>query len=261
MNILITNDDGIKSIGLWTLAQEVAKLGQVYVVAPDRDQSGVGTSLTLHGSVGVTPITPPISNSNILKTYEVAGTPSDSCVLGIEKLVGPVDLVISGINKGSNLGDDVLVSGTVGAALQGFVRGIHSIAISLDSLENPIFDIAAKFTRLVVMQLLIERSTQPFFLNINVPNVALENIKDVNVTCLALKTASEIVKEETFGQRKRYRISRTRLVNKRQKKGTDQWAVDHNRISITPLHVNLTAPDQIQELKKHHKDLLSKLLH
>ena len=260
LKILITNDDGVNSLGLWALAKEMASLGQLYVVAPDRDQSGVGTSLTLRAPIRATPISPLINNINVVETYAVEGTPADSCVLGIEKLAGRVDLVISGINIGSNLGEDVLVSGTVGAALQGFVREIHSIAISVDSEQNPIFNVAAKITRLVVMQLLRKPSPQPFFFNINVPNVPVEKIEDVEITGLGLKTGSEIVEEGKDSRRKYYWISRARAVNQKQKKGTDQWAVNHNRISITPLHVNLTALDQIKSLKKQQKELLSKLL-
>ena len=115
MKILVTNDDGISSPGLWALAESLKELGEVVVVAPDRQQSGVGSSVTLHHAVRMAPT---MFNREGIKSYAVEGTPGDSVILATEKLVeGKIDLLVSGINTGSNLGNDVFVSGTVGAAL------------------------------------------------------------------------------------------------------------------------------------------------
>ena len=115
MKILVTNDDGISSPGLWALAESLKEIGEVVVVAPDRQQSGVGSSVTLHHAVRMAPT---MFNREGIKSYAVEGTPGDSVILATEKLVeGKIDLLVSGINTGSNLGNDVFVSGTVGAAL------------------------------------------------------------------------------------------------------------------------------------------------
>ena len=132
MKILLTNDDGIGAPGLWAAAEALRQVGELFVVAPHQEQSGVGASLTLHSSLNVSTYSAEDvalklggdgKDGHPLIAYSVEGTPGDSCILGLENLVGAVDLVVSGINSGSNLGWDVLVSGTVGAAIQGYVRG------------------------------------------------------------------------------------------------------------------------------------------
>ena len=160
MKILLTNDDGIHASGLWAAARSLSAVGEVAVVAPDREQSGVGASMTLHAPVFAHQVpaeqyllqyapgddSPPRSADavfepsddagldlpNPINAWAVQGTPADSCILALEQLVNPKpDLVVSGINRGSNMGWDVIVSGTVGAAIQGFVRGYPTIAISV----------------------------------------------------------------------------------------------------------------------------------
>ena len=131
MKVLITNDDGIRSPGLWAAVEALKDAGEIFVVAPDREQSGVGASLTLHAPIRASEVPPAVKGGmNDIRAYSVEGTPADCCVLALEKLAGPVDLLVSGINQGSNLGEDILISGTIGAALQGYVRGYPSIAIS-----------------------------------------------------------------------------------------------------------------------------------
>ena len=120
MKILITNDDGIYARGLWCLAEALRQVGDVTVCAPDREQSGVGTAVSLHTPVRVNSVVPQVAD---IPTYAVEGTPSDSVVLALESLMpGGVDLLFSGINEGANLGNDALISGTIGAALQGYFR-------------------------------------------------------------------------------------------------------------------------------------------
>ena len=119
MKVLVTNDDGVNSPGLCAVAGALCDMAEVVVVAPDRDQSGVGPALTLRAPVRATKVAPLVGG---VTTYSVEGTPADSVVVGLEKLVGAVDLVVAGINIGANLGSDVLLSGTVGAAFQGYHR-------------------------------------------------------------------------------------------------------------------------------------------
>ena len=125
MKILVTNDDGVEAPGLWKMVGALKSLGEVVVAAPDRDQSGIGSARTLLDVVKVREVTnPPIEG---IKTFAIEGTPADCVILAVEMLSpGKFDIVLSGINEGSNLGMDILVSGTVGAAIQGYYREMHS---------------------------------------------------------------------------------------------------------------------------------------
>ena len=132
--ILATNDDGVYAPGLWASVQALREVGDVVVAAPDREQSGVGTAITLNNPVHVREVMPLIEG---VRAYAVEGTPADSTILGVESLVGEkIDLVVSGINPGANMGNDVFISGTVGAALQAFFRGIPAIAVSVTALKD-----------------------------------------------------------------------------------------------------------------------------
>ncbi len=237
----------------------MAQVGELFVVAPDREQSGVGASLTLHAPVVARSLEIPAlgrlsaaANEEAaagddrpaeirhpVTAFSVEGTPGDSCILALEKLVGTVDLVVSGINRGSNLGWDVMVSGTVGAALQGYVRGYPTIAISVGSVQSPRFDGAAALLRLLAQKLSPETGRDPFLLNINVPSLAPEQITGVEITRPGGRSYGESVREEGLGPQKRYWIARNRPVMADNGEGTDMWAARSNRISITPLHLNL----------------------
>ncbi|CAI8001401.1 5'-nucleotidase SurE [Geodia barretti] len=237
MKILLTNDDGIHAPGLWAAAQALSQVGEVFVVAPDREQSGVGASLTLHAPVKARSLA---EVRNRVTAFSVEGTPGDSCILGLEKLVGSVDLVVSGINSGSNLGWDVMVSGTVGAAFQGYFRGYPTIAISVGSVQNPRFDGAASLLRLMALKLAQDNNRDGFLLNINVPSLAPDQITGVEITRPGGRSYGESVREEGTGHQKRYWIARNRPVMADNGEGTDMFATKANRISITPLHLNLS---------------------
>ena len=241
MKILVTNDDGIYAPGLWAAVEALKGCGEIFVVAPDREQSGVGTSLTLHAPIRACEIPSQVHGSSYdIKAYSVEGTPADSCVLALERLVGPVDLVVAGINQGSNLGMDVLISGTVGAALQGYVRGYLSIAISVAAVRDTRFEVAASLLRLMG-QSLAEGAAMPLSLVvINLPNEPADKIEGVDITHLGGRSYGETVSEGDDRRRKYYWISRSQPVEQEYPKDTDIWAVRHNRISITPIHSDLT---------------------
>ncbi|MFQ6029271.1 MAG: 5'/3'-nucleotidase SurE [Dehalococcoidia bacterium] len=266
LRILLTNDDGIHAPGLWEAAQALSQAGEVFVTAPDREQSGVGSSLTLHAPVKVRSV--PVSAylgadytpSHEITAYAVEGTPGDSCLLGLEQLVKTVDLVVSGINTGSNLGWDIMVSGTVGAALQGFVRGFPTIAISVGSVQSPRFEGAARLLQLIAEQLSQQAVTPQFFLNINVPSLALEQINGVQVTRLGGRSYGESVRQEGTGNQQRYWISRNRPVQADNGEGTDMWALKNNRISITPLQLSLSNEEQMPAIESLLADLPAQLL-
>lgn len=276
LKILLTNDDGIHAPGLWAAACALSRVGEVCVVVPDREQSGIGAALTLHHPVYARPV-PAASylsvfspeetgleetggRSNQISAHIVQGTPGDSCILGLEQLIGRVDLVVSGINTGSNLGWDILVSGTVGAALQGYVRGYPTIAISVGSVQNPRFDVAADFLRLAAVQLEQAPATGPFFLNVNVPSVARDQINGVQVTRLSGRSYSESVRSEGTGHQQRYWISRNRPVHSGNVEGTDAWALQNHCISITPLQMDLTLQEGVGGIEAFIGDMPSQLL-
>ena len=271
LKILLTNDDGIHAPGLLAAARALATVGELHVVAPSREQSGVGSALTLHEAIQADPLSieellgEEAKPQYPVTVFSVQGTPADSCVLALERLVGRVDLVVSGINRGSNLGADILVSGTVGAALQGFVRGFPTLAVSVASVQNPQFDGAARLLRLVAGQIGQTPPAEPFFLNINVPSLALTGVNGVQITRLGGRSYGESVSEESVSGEgltgpKQYRISRNRPIPGDNPEGTDIWALKNNRISITPLQVNLTNGEQIPQLEGLLADLPAKLL-
>ncbi len=266
MKILLINDDGIHAPGLWAAANALRKVGDVVLLAPDREQSGVGGSLTLRMPVRARQVTvypDPADDGaspGALSGYAVEGTPADCCILALEKLAGRVDLVVSGINPGSNLGWDTMVSGTVGGAVQGYVRGYPTVAISVGSIRDPNFTPAARLLTVLADRLSEWDSNRGVFLNINVPSMALDKIAGVEFTRLGGRSYGESVREEGTGHQKKYWISRDRPMSRDPEPGTDIWAVRNNHISITPLHTGLGNPDQIPEIKEFFSGLANDLI-
>jgi len=237
MKILVTNDDGIFAQGLWILVKELKNIAQVVVVAPDREQSAIGTAVTLRQPLRVQRVRPLVPK---VEAYSVEGTPADSVILALGKLVkSKIDLVISGINQGPNLGDDVLISGTVGAALQGYLRGFPALAISVTVVDSPYLDNAAKLAALLAKK--IDSSALPtnILLNVNLPNLPLAKIGGIKITQLASRSHTNTVEEGHDGIRKYYWLVR-QGINKDRDDRTDIWAIEQGNISITSLHINLS---------------------
>ncbi len=221
------------------------RVGEVIVVAPLREQSGVGASLTLHSPVNVTSWTPDAEfqespgQLHPVTAYAAEGTPGDCCILALETLTSGVDLVVSGINSGSNTGWDVMVSGTVGGAVQGFNRGYSTIAVSVGSVTAPRYDVAGLLLERLARRLW-QREGEPLFLNLNIPNVAPELVKGIRATRLGGLSYRESVRlEGTDGDAKRYRIARNRPGNQTQAADSDITALKGNYVSITPLKLGM----------------------
>lgn len=245
LKILVTNDDGISSPGLWALAEGLKEVGKVVVVAPDRQQSGVGSSITLHNAVRMAPT---MFSREGIESYAVEGTPGDSVILASEKLIeGPIDLLVSGINTGSNLGNDVFVSGTVGAAFHGFFRGIPSLAVSVTSLHDVHFEAAAGVACLLAAKARAGLFPPRALINVNVPNKPMEDLKGVKVTRLSDGSYTEVVDEGADPRRLHYWINRSKP-NWTTQPGTDVWAIENGFISITPLQNDITDHASLSDL-------------
>jgi 5'-nucleotidase len=235
MKILVTNDDGIFAEGLITLVKELKKIADVVVVAPDRELSAMGTTVSLHQPVRARKAMPVAEG---VESYAVEGTPADCVILALGKLVNDkVDLVISGINQGGNLGDDVLISGTVGAALEASLHGLQAIAISAGWGDNFYFDDAAKFAALLARK--VESGVIPpdICLNVNLPSLPREEISGVVITCPARYSHTDVIEERYNNGRSYYWFVRKR-VNKAVDENTDTWAMEQGNISISPLLTN-----------------------
>ena len=253
MKILVTNDDGVYAPGLWAAVEALEGMGEVVVVAPDREQSGVGPSVSLNSPVRAREVVPPVQG---IKTYAVEGSPADSAILALEVLVENVDLLVAGINSGANLGEDVLISGTVGAVLQGYYRGIPSVAVSVASLNPADFDSPARLLAALAQQVGEESLPNPVLLNVNLPPVAPEEIKGIDVTRLARRRYADTVRQGDDGKRRYYWITRTRPAWDMEE-GTDVWSVRHRRVSITPLQTEMTATATVAAME----GLPQRLLH
>jgi 5'-nucleotidase len=236
MKILVTNDDGIFAEGLIALVKELKDIAQVVVVAPDRELSAMGTTVSLHQPVRARKTTPVVAD---VESYAVEGTPADCVILALGKLVKDrIGLVISGINRGANLGDDVLISGTVGAALQGYLHGLPALAISATRGDNLYFDDAAKFAALLARKFESGIIPTDICLNVNLPNLPRGKITSVRVTYPASRSHTDTIEERYNNGRSYYWFVRKRL-NKPVDEKTDTWAIEQGNISISPLLTNL----------------------
>lgn len=233
MRILVTNDDGIDSPGLTALADALKAIGEVWIVAPDRERTAVAHAVTLHKPLRIHRLAP--------RTFSVNGTPVDCVNLALLKVMPkPPAIVVSGINKGVNLGDDVLYSGTVSAAMEGTILGVPSIAVSQEGREIFRFPVAADYTARIVRLVLAQGLPDETLLNVNVPNRALRAIKGVRVTCLSRRSFhNPIIEKLDPHGRKYYWIAGTRVSWSRSK-NADHEAIEEGRVSITPIHLDCT---------------------
>lgn len=233
MRILVSNDDGVHSPGIRALANEMSILGDVVVVAPDRNRSGASNSLTL---------TRPLRVRQLENGYHsVEGTPTDCVHLALTGFLDPIaDIVVSGINDGANLGDDILYSGTVAAAMEGRYLGLPAIALSMVGDDIQHYDTAAAIARLLVLKMHANLLPAQTILNVNIPNLPLNKIKGIEVTRLGTRHGAEpIVKEYDPRGRPIYWVGPPGM-QADAGPGTDFHAVSHQCVSITPLNLDMT---------------------
>ena len=233
MRLLVSNDDGYLAPGLQSLAAALTPLGEVIVVAPDRDRSGASNSLTLR-----TPIRPRTAHNGFIY---VDGTPTDCVHLAVTGLLDPEpDIVVSGINAGANLGDDVIYSGTVAAAMEGRVLGLPAIAVSLASSRCEHFDTAARVARRLVERIAGCPLDSNVILNVNVPDVEAGALRGFRATRLGHRHRSEPVIRMTDPRGGTIYWVGPSGAEQDAGPGTDFDAVRAGFVSVTPLHVDLT---------------------
>lgn len=255
MKLLLTNDDGIRALGLHALISVLSADYELYVVAPDRERSGTGHSITVFDPIRVRKIDLP----SVKAAWKVSGTPVDCVKLGLEELIGTqIDYVISGINHGSNLGTDVLYSGTVSAAAEGVIMGCPAMAISLNNYQpQPSdFDFSAQYILEVLKKLGPQGLDPHTLLNINVPPVGWEDYQGTMVTKLGVRKYQNTFEARQDPRGNIYYWLGGGLCHddQDQDQDSDVHAVQTNHISITPIQLDLTDYRLIDRYKKIFAD-------
>lgn len=242
MPILLSNDDGISSDGITALREALGSLDDIWVVAPDRDQSAVSHSLTLHRPLRIEQVGP--------RSFAVDGTPTDCVNLAINGILRERPcLMIAGINRGANLGDDVTYSGTVSAAMEATLLGVPAIAVSLVGREPFDFTVAATFTRQLAEAVLRDRLPPDTLLNVNVPSLRVDAIRGYAFTRQGKRRYSDAIIEKVDPRGKKYYWIGGDQLDFVDGEGTDFNAVQQGLISITPLHLDLTNYTSLTQLQ------------
>jgi 5'-nucleotidase len=243
---LLTNDDGIYARGLIALYQELSRDAECLIVAPEVEQSAVGHAITLSRPLTVRKAR---KNGNFLG-YAVLGTPADCVKIGIGELAGgPIDLVVSGINRGANVGINVLYSGTVSAATEAAILGVPSLAISLDTHKEADYSAAARFARKMAA-FILENPLPNVALNVNVPAVPEEEIRGVVVARQGRARLMECFEKRVDPRENIYYwlAGETELPSQ-EKEDTDASALKRGMITVTPIHYDLTRHDLLDGLQ------------
>lgn len=236
MRILITNDDGINAKGIQVLAKSLQDNHEIILVAPDRQRSASSHSITLTIPLIIKEVK---VNGLKCKCYSVSGTPADCTKVGIEKLVkGKIDLVLSGINDGFNLGTDVLYSGTVSAAIEASIMKIPSIAISCDGSDSS-FDIGVDYISRIINTVNIEQLKEDVVLNMNIPPVSKERVKGIKVCKIGERKYKNVfIEVESTNEHTSYSVKGT--PEDSNERDLDVACIKEDYVTLTPLHYDLT---------------------
>ena len=242
MRILISNDDGYFAPGLACLAEHLGKVADVVIVAPERDRSGASNSLTLDR---------PLKLRRAANGFHyVNGTPTDCVHLAVTGMLDyQPDMVVSGINAGANMGDDTIYSGTVAAATEGFLLGIPALAVSLVGRELQYYETAARVAAELVQRFATQQVRQPWLLNVNVPDVPYADLQGMEVTRLGKRHKAEpVIKALNPAGETVYWVGAAGRAQDAGE-GTDFNALSQQRVSITPLQIDLTQYSQLDSVK------------
>jgi 5'/3'-nucleotidase len=231
--ILVSNDDGIRAAGIRALAAALESVGEVWIVAPDREQSAASHSLSLHRPLRVEQLGP--------RRFAIDGTPTDCVNLAINGIM-PVrpSLVVSGINHGANMGDDITYSGTVSAAMEGTLLNVPSIAVSLAWRDELDFTTAAQFAQRLAKSVLQYGLPRDTLLNVNVPSLPASELRGYLVTRQGKRKYGDAIVEKVDPRGKKYYWIGGEDLGFVAAEGTDFTAVEGGYISVTPLHMDLT---------------------
>ena len=243
MNILLTNDDGVTAKGMKVLAEHLRGIGHVSIIAPDRERSAVGHALTLHHPLRVARLDNDV--------FSVDGTPTDCVNLGIHRLLSVrPDIVISGINHGANMGDDITYSGTVSAAMESTLMGIPAFAISLSTVAESDNYRSAALYAVKLAGLVISRGLpSDTFLNVNVPDLPHDQIKSSLITSQGKRRYEGMIVDKVDPRGRDYFWIGSVDMKFHDVEGTDYHAVSRGHISVTPLHLDLTNYRALKELE------------
>lgn len=253
MLILVTNDDGITAAGIKALVDSLKNKGEVVVVAPERERSAVGHAITMHKPLRANRV--PYFGGEI-KAWSVNGTPSDCVKLGIEALMDrKPDMVFSGINRGPNLGSDVLYSGTVSAAIEAVMLGVPAAALSLASYDYEDYSVASGFAFSLAENIYREGLDGDTLLNVNVPCVPGDKVKGVRVTRLGTRRYKNSFEARLDPRGQEYYWMSGEAVDEKNGSDCDISLVAENYITITPVHFELTRFDYIDKLNRWRFEL------
>jgi 5'-nucleotidase len=243
MKILVTNDDGIHARGITILAEELCKIGTVTVVAPDRERSAVGHALTLHHPLRAMEMSPSV--------FAIDGTPTDCVNLGLHNLMDfKPDLVVSGINRGANLGDDVTYSGTVSAAMEATLMGIPAFAVSLvTGMTDGNYFPAAVFASKLAQKIFENGLPADTFLNVNIPDRPDCELLGPMITRQGKRRYEGLIVDKIDPRGRKYYWIGNGEQTFMDIEGTDYYAVSRGYISITPLHLDLTNYNSMETLR------------
>jgi 5'-nucleotidase len=253
LKILLSNDDGIGSPGIQALGRALSKIAHVTMVAPEREQSTMGHALTLHKPIRIFRI----HSEDGLEQWATSGTPADCVYMGIRQVMKErPDLIISGINNGVNVGNDIYYSGTVAAAREGAVLNIPAMACSLDyhhvpgAKPTPYFDQAAQYVRELVPQIM-ERGIPPHcLLNVNFPNLPIEKVRGVKVSRQGFRMYTDRVEEKRDNRGKPYYWLGGTYAGFKPIEGSDCEVMDKGYISITPCKIDVTQYEFMENLSQ-----------
>lgn len=253
MKILISNDDGINSPGIIALAEELKKIGEVTIVAPLTEQSAVGHAITMKYPLRVTEV----YRDNKLSGYAVDGTPADCIKMGIRNIMNELpDIVVSGINLGSNAAINIIYSGTVSAAREAAIMDVPSIAVSVASHNAKHFNFAAKFSAQLSKLIVKNGLPNGTLLNVNVPDVPEEEISGILVTYQGKSKWDDIYEERIDPYGNKYYWLTGKLIETDNDLKQDHFALKNNYVSVTPIHFDLTDYKTFDALKSWNLEKL-----
>jgi 5'-nucleotidase len=243
--ILITNDDGIAAPGIKALTEVMHELGEIYIIAPDSAQSGMGHAITINSTLELKHIPGFLGTQN---TYSCSGTPVDCVKMGVHEVMKTrPDLCVSGVNHGSNSSINVIYSGTMSAAVEGGIEGIPSIGFSLcDYSWDANFENIKPFIKKIALEVLEKGLPEGVILNVNFPKT--DHIKGIKICRQAKAAWEEEFDKRTNPMGKEYYWLTGKFVNHDNGEDTDEWALANDYISIVPVHFDLTAYHAIQQL-------------